>query len=83
MIPDSAQKNASRGTVIAVGPGAVRHGRRVPLDCRVGDAVVFPPHLGAQVTVDGEEFTLMTEDHVMAVEETAGADAVTEEERTP
>jgi len=68
IIPDSAQKKADRGTVVAVGRGRrAENGNIIPCECAVGDVVVFPPQLGAEVTVDGLKFTLLTDDAVIGI----------------
>lgn len=68
IVPDSAQKRAGRGVVIAVGPGALAaNGDRIPMELKEGDVVLFPEQLGAEVTINGEKFTLLTEDAVSGV----------------
>lgn len=68
IIPDSAQKKADRGVVVAVGRGRrTDSGSIIPCDCNPGDVVLFPPHLGADVTVDGLKYVLLTDDAVIGV----------------
>jgi chaperonin GroES len=70
IIPDSAQKRADRGVVVAVGPGTLLpSGERIPMELQLGDIVLFPGQLGAEITIDGEKFTLLTEDAVSGVVE--------------
>ena len=71
IIPDTAKEKPQRGTVIAAGSGTVRDGgRRVPLDLKAGDVILFGKYGGQEIKVDGEEFLIMREDEVLAVIET-------------
>ena len=68
IIPDSAQKSADRGVVVAVGRGhRAENGSIIPCDCTPGDVVLIPPQLGVEVTVDGQKYTLLTDDAVIGV----------------
>ena len=71
IIPDTAKEKPQRGTVIAVGSGAVRDGgARMPLDVKTGDVIVFGKYTSQEITLDGEAFLIMREDEVLAVIET-------------
>jgi chaperonin GroES len=71
IIPDTAKEKPQRGTVIAVGSGAVRDGgARMPLDVKTGDVIVFGKYTSQEVTLDGEDYLIMREDEVLAVIET-------------
>jgi chaperonin GroES len=68
ILPDSAKKKPQEGTVIATGNGRVLdNGERNPLTVKVGDRVLFSKYGGNEVTVDGEEFTILDEDQIYAV----------------
>jgi chaperonin GroES len=68
IIPDTAKEKPQRGTVIAVGSGAVRDGgARVPLDVKTGDVIVFGKYTSQETTLDGEPYLIMREDEVLAV----------------
>jgi chaperonin GroES len=68
IIPDTAKERPQRGTVIAAGDGAVRDGgRRVPLDVKAGDVVLFGKYTNQEIKVDGHEYLIMREDEVLAV----------------
>lgn len=67
-IPDSAQKKADRGVVVAVGRGRrTDNGTIIPCECAPGDVVLFPPQLGTDVSVDGLKYTLLTDDAVIGI----------------
>jgi chaperonin GroES len=68
IIPDTAKEKPQRGTVIAAGNGKVREdGKRVPLDIKAGDLILFGKYTNQEVKLDGEEYLIMREDEVLAV----------------
>jgi len=72
IIPDTAKEKPQRGTVIAAGSGTVSDGgRRVPLDVKAGDVILFGKYTSQEIKLDGEEFLIMREDEVLAVVETS------------
>ena len=67
VIPDSAKEKPQEGKVIAVGNGRVTdEGKKIPLDVKAGDRVLFGKYSGSEVTVDGEEYVVMKEEDVLA-----------------
>ena len=74
IIPDTAKEKPQEGEVIAAGPGARdESGKRVPLDLKAGDRVLFGKWSGAEVKIDGEDLLIMKESDVMGVIEGASA----------
>ena len=68
IIPDTAKEKPQRGEVIAAGSGKVKDdGRRVPLDVKPGDQILFGKYTSQEVKLDGEEYLIMREDEVLAV----------------
>ena len=68
IIPDSAKEKPQRGRVIAAGEGKVNEdGKRIPLDVKAGDLVLFGKYTSQEVKVGGEEYLIMLEDEVLAV----------------
>ena len=68
IIPDSAKEKPQQGKVIAVGAGKIKDdGKRVPLDVKAGDTILFGKYSGQQIKLDGEDFLIMREDEVLAV----------------
>jgi chaperonin GroES len=68
IIPDSAKEKPQRGEVIATGAGKVKDdGKRVPLDVKPGDHILFGKYTSQEVKLDGEEYLIMREDEVLAV----------------
>ncbi len=68
IIPDTAKEKPQQGTVIAVGNGKVNDdGKRIPLDVKAGDRILFGKYAGQEIKLDGEEYFIMKEDDVLAV----------------
>ena len=68
IIPDTAKEKPQQGEVIAAGSGKVKDdGKRVPLDVKVGDRILFGKYTSQEVKLNGEEYLIMREDEVLAV----------------
>ena len=57
-IPDTAKEKPTQGEVIAVGPGRMEKGARVPMEVHVGDKVLYGKYSGQNVTIDGTEVVI-------------------------
>jgi len=67
-LPDSAKKKPQEGKVIATGDGRVLdNGERNKLNVKAGDKVIFSKYGGNEVTIDGEDFTILDEDQIYAI----------------
>lgn len=66
-IPDTAKEKPQQGEVVAVGPGRFEEGKRVPMDVKVGDRVLYGKYSGTEVTIDGEQYLILRESDVLAV----------------
>ena len=68
IIPDSAKEKPQQGKVKAVGAGKVKDdGKRIPLDVKEGDTILFGKYSGQEIKIEGEEFLIMREDEVLAI----------------
>src|SRR5882672_3380275 len=68
IIPDTAKEKPQQGKVIAAGAGKVKDdGKRISLDVKAGDSILFGKYSGQEIKLDGEEFLIMREDEVLAV----------------
>ena len=68
IIPDTAKEKPQRGTVTAVGKGALNEkGDRVPMEVKAGDEVLFGKYSGNDVKIDGEEFLILKESEVLGI----------------
>jgi chaperonin GroES len=73
IIPDTAKEKPQQGKVVAAGGGKVKDdGKRIPLDVKAGDTILFGKYSGQEIKLDGEEYLIMREDEVLAVIEDAG-----------
>ena len=68
VIPDTAKEKPQEGTVLAVGPGRVDdNGKRIPIDVKVGDTVLYSKYGGTEVKYGGEEYLVLSARDVLAV----------------
>ena len=68
IIPDTAKEKPAEGKISAVGNGKVGDdGKRVALEVKKGDRVLFGKYAGTEVKVDGDEYLIMREDDVLGV----------------
>jgi len=73
IIPDTAKEKPQQGKVIVAGKGKVNDdGKRVPLDVKAGDLILFGKYTSQEVKLDGEEYLIMREDEVLAVMDGGG-----------
>ena len=66
-IPDTAKEKPQQGEIIAVGPGRFEKDKRVPMDVKVGNKVLYAKYSGSEVTIDGEQLLILRESDVLAV----------------
>jgi chaperonin GroES len=68
IIPDTAKEKPQQGKVIAVGAGKVTEdGKRIALDVKAGDRILFGKYSGQEIRLDGEDYLIMREDEVLGV----------------
>ena len=68
VLPDTAKEKPKQGKILAVGEGKVlENGKRSSFQVKVNDKVLFTSYAGSEVTVDGKEYLIMTEDDILAV----------------
>ncbi|EJF88578.1 co-chaperone GroES [Bartonella melophagi] len=68
IIPDTAKEKPQEGEVIAVGNGALdNNGKRVPLEVKTGDRILFGKWSGTEVKINGEELLIMKESDIMGI----------------
>ena len=68
IIPDSAKEKPIEGKVITVGEGKLnKDGKKIPLEVKKGDRILFARYAGSEVKIDGEEHMMMREDEVLAI----------------
>ncbi len=68
IIPDTAKEKPIEGKVVAVGAGKIKKdGKKVPLEMKKGDRVLYAKYGGTEVKIDGEEYLIMKEDDILAI----------------
>ncbi len=68
IIPDTAKEKPQQGKVVAVGGGKVKDdGKRIALDVKAGDTILFGKYSGQEIKLDGEEYLIMREEEVLAI----------------
>ena len=69
-VPDSAKEKSQRGKVVAVGSGKMTDdGKRIPMDVKEGDTVYFAKYGGTEVSLEGKNYSLLTERDILAIVE--------------
>ena len=67
VLPDTAKEKPQEGDVLAVGPGRLdENGKRIPMDVKVGDIVVYSKYGGTEMEIDGEDLILLSESDIFA-----------------
>lgn len=70
IIPDTAKEKPIEGKVVAVGEGkSLESGKKVPLEVKKGDRVLFGKYAGTEIKIDGEEHLILREDDIIAIVE--------------
>ena len=68
IIPDTAKEKPQEGRVVAAGAGKRSdEGKRLALDVKVGDRILFAKYSGSEVKVDDKEYLIMREEDVLAI----------------
>jgi chaperonin GroES len=67
-LPETAKEKPQKGTVLAVGPGdRDDEGKRIALDIKVGEVVLFAKYSGTEIKVDGKKLIILRESDVLAI----------------
>lgn len=67
VLPDTAKEKPTEGKVIAVGPGKMTDdGKRIAMDVKKGDIVIYAKYSGTEIKEDGEELIIMRESDILA-----------------
>ncbi len=68
IIPDTAKEKPAEGKVVSVGNGKIGDdGKRIPLEVKKGDRILFGKYSGTEVKIDGEEYLIMSESDVLGI----------------
>jgi len=67
VLPDTVREKPQEGEVLAVGPGRLSEdGKRIPMDVKVGDTVLFTKYGGTEIKIEGEELIMLRESDILA-----------------
>ena len=67
-IPDTAKEKPQQGKVIAAGPGKMGDdGKRIPLEVKKGDRIIFSKYAGTEIKFDGIEHVFLKEDDILSI----------------
>ena len=69
VLPDTAKEKPQEGTVVAVSDGTYVEGKKVALDVKVGDKVIFSKYAGTDVKFDGTDYLIVRDSDILAVVE--------------
>ena len=67
ILPDTAQEKPQIGQIMAIGPGRKKEGNKIPMVVKVGDKVMYKKWGGNEIKVEGEEWTLIGQDDILAM----------------
>jgi chaperonin GroES len=68
IIPDSAQEKPAEGEIVAVGNGKMDDsGKRIAIEVKVGEKVLFSKYGGTEVKIEGEDYLIMREDDILGI----------------
>ncbi|MBZ5640996.1 MAG: co-chaperone GroES [Acidobacteriia bacterium] len=68
IVPDTAKEKPMEGKVIAVGKGKLdENGKRIPLEVKVGDRILFGKYTGTEIKIDDDEHVILREDEVLGI----------------
>lgn len=67
VLPGSAKEKPMQGEIIAVGSGEMVDGKKVPLEVKVGDRVLYSKYAGTEVKMDGNEYLVIRQSEILAI----------------
>ena len=69
VLPGAAKEKPQEAEVVAIGPGAIVDGKKIEMEVKVGDKVLFSKYSGNEIKLDGEEFTILKQEDILAIVE--------------
>ena len=70
VLPETAKEKPQRGKILSAGDGdRDEHGKRIPLDVKVGDTVLFAKYSGTEIKVDSKKLLILRESDILAIVE--------------
>ena len=70
ILPETAKEKPQEGTVLAAGPGSTDDdGKRIAMDVKVGDVVLYAKYAGTEVKIDDKKLLILKESDILAIVE--------------
>ena len=69
ILPDSAKEQPQEAIVVAVGPGKEVDGKKIEMQVKVGDKVIYSEYAGTEVELDDEKYIIVGQDDIIAIVE--------------
>ena len=69
IVTGTAKERPQEAEVVAVGPGAIFDGKRTEMEVKIGDKVLYSKYAGTEVKFEGEEYTILRQDDILAIVE--------------
>lgn len=69
IVTGTAKERPQEAEVVAVGPGAIIDGKRTEMEVKTGDKVLYSKYAGTEVKFEGEEYTILRQDDILAIVE--------------
>ena len=69
VLPEAAKEKPQEGEILAVGSGELIEGKRVPLEVKVGDRVIYSKYAGTDVELEGEKYIIVKQNDILAIVE--------------
>ncbi|OQX91719.1 MAG: co-chaperone GroES [candidate division Zixibacteria bacterium 4484_95] len=67
IIPDTAKERPMQGEIIEVGPGRTEDSKKIDMEVKKGDKVLYGKYSGTEVTIDDVEYLIMRESDILAI----------------
>ncbi|WP_415331305.1 co-chaperone GroES [Clostridium perfringens] len=69
IVTGTAKERPQEAEVVAVGPGSIVDGKRTEMEVKIGDKVLYSKYAGTEVKFEGEEYTILRQDDILAIVE--------------
>lgn len=67
VLPGTAKEKPQQGEILAVGSGEIVDGKKVELEVKVGDRVIYSKYAGTEVKFDGQEYLILRQSDILAI----------------
>lgn len=67
VLPGTAKEKPMQGEILAVGSGEMVEGKKIPLEVKVGDRVIYSKYAGTEVKMDGNEYLVIRQSDILAI----------------